>query len=172
VEAVELLQKHLGHRMQNEPSAPLLRMANGSPLTREHIQALLERAAVACDLPPDRFRSHSLRIGGATALYHVYHDVDIIKRYGRWASGAFQGYLWEANETAKGVAQRMATDNTTLHLGNPAEGFARETHRDQVPGGNPATTSQRGPGRPRKLIPSDSRNFPVEPSPRVSATHM
>eukprot|EP00972_Heterocapsa_arctica_P021092 3105362-Heterocapsa_arctica.AAC.1 len=77
-------------------------MKDGSPLMREHIQAVLERAAVACDLPPDRFRSHSLRIGGATALYHIYHDVEIIKRYGRWSSSAFQSYLWDANEDSRG----------------------------------------------------------------------
>ena len=88
-------------------------------MTRERIQAILERGAVAMDLPPDRFRSHSLRIGGAMALYHVYHDVDIIERYGRWSSSAFQGYFWEANETAKGVAACMARDDTTLHVNRP-----------------------------------------------------
>jgi hypothetical protein len=120
VEAVELLEKHLGHRMRNEPHEPLLRWEDGTPLTREHIQAILERSAVACDLPADRFRSHSLRIGGATALYHIYHDVEIIKRYGRWTSGAFQGYLWDANETAQGVAAKMARDNTTIHVDRPS----------------------------------------------------
>ena len=105
--------------MAREPHEPLLRWEDNSPLTRERIQVILERGAVAVDLPPDRFRSHSLRIGGATALYHVYHDVDIIKRSGRWTSSAFQGYLWEANETAKGVAARMARDDTTLHANRP-----------------------------------------------------
>ena len=42
--------------------------------------------------------------------------IRIIKRYGRWTSSAFQGYLWEANETAKGVAARMARDDTMLHV--------------------------------------------------------
>ena len=85
------------------------------------------------DLPPDRFRSHSLRIGGATALYHIYHDVDIIKRHGRWTSGAFQGYLWEANETAKGVATRMARDATTLHANHPPN----PAPAPRLPRGNP-----------------------------------
>ena len=84
VEAVELLQRHPGHRMARELDEPLLQWEDNSPLTRDHIQAILERGAVAMDLPPHRFRSHSLRIGGATALYHVYHDVDIIKSCGRW----------------------------------------------------------------------------------------
>ena len=79
MEAVDPLQRHLGHRMAREPHEPLLQWEDNSPLTRDHIQAILERGAVAVDLPPDRFRSHSLRIGGATALYHIYHGVDIIK---------------------------------------------------------------------------------------------
>ena len=62
VEAVELLQRHLGHRMARELHELLLRWEDNSPLARDHIQAILERGAVAVDLPPDRFRSHSLRI--------------------------------------------------------------------------------------------------------------
>ena len=117
VQAAEYYQRHFMHRFRSEPDQPACRWADGTPLTRAQVQAYLERAAVALDLPPDRFRSHSLRIGGATALYHLYHDVEIIKRYGRWSSSAFQGYLWEGRETAKGVAASMAADATTLHVG-------------------------------------------------------
>ena len=49
VEAVELLQ-NLGHRMVREPHEPLLRWEDNTPLTRDHIQAILERGAVAVDL--------------------------------------------------------------------------------------------------------------------------
>ena len=55
--------------------------------------------------------------GGATALYHKFQDIEMVKRYGRWASSAFHVYLWEANEQAKGVAKAMAEDTTTLHVG-------------------------------------------------------
>ena len=94
----------------------LVPVENGTPLTREQVQAVLERAAVAEGLPPSRFRSHSFRIGGATALYHIYHDVEIIKRYGRWASGAFQVYLWDSSEADKDVARQMADDRTTINF--------------------------------------------------------
>ena len=100
-----------------ERHRPLCRRADGSPLRREYIQEVLEQAAREEGLPADRMRSHSLRIGGATALYHVYKDVELIKRYGRWSSSAFHGYLWEANEDARGLAASMAGDATTLHVG-------------------------------------------------------
>ena len=116
VRAAEKMYKHFGHRFRTQRDQPLFRWADGTPFTREQVQAILERAAVAEGLPANRFRSHSLRIGGATALYHIFHDVDIIKRYGRWSSGAFQGYLWDANETAKGIAEKMANDVTSIHF--------------------------------------------------------
>ena len=115
--AGEQMQRHFGHRLRLEPHQPVCRRLNGAPLTRTQIQEALERAAVAEGLPPDRFRSHSLRIGGATALYHIYKDVEIIKRWGRWASTAFHAYLWEGRDDARDVAARMAADRTTLHAG-------------------------------------------------------
>ena len=65
-------------------------------------------------LPADRYGSHSLRVGGATALYHAGMPVEIIKRYGRWVSDCFQGYLWEGNEDSKGLAAKMASDTSGL----------------------------------------------------------
>ena len=117
VRALEMLQQHFPERFTVERHLPLCRRADGSPLKREHIQEVLEQAAREEGLPADRMRSHSLRIGGATALYHVYRDVELIKRYGRWSSTAFHTYLWESNEGARGLAASMAGDATTLHVG-------------------------------------------------------
>ena len=116
MKAAEKVFIHVAYRFHLERHLPLCRWADGSPSTREQIQATLDRAAVAEGLPPNRFRSHSLRIGGATVLYHIYHDVEIIKRYGRSSSSTFQGDLWEANETAQGVGEKMAANNATIHF--------------------------------------------------------
>jgi hypothetical protein len=40
--------------------------------------------------------------------------VEVIKRYGRWASDSFQQYLWEGSEDSKGLALRMAKDQSSL----------------------------------------------------------
>jgi len=98
----------------SEASLPLFRWPDGSMLKRSEIQSWLRRAGAACGTPPDLLGSHSLRIGGACALYHAGHDTELIKRWGRWASAAFHVYLWETAEQSKGVAKTMVNAPGTL----------------------------------------------------------
>ena len=51
-----------------EALKPFFRWSNGQVLKRTQVQNVLQKAAVACGLPAGRFMSHSLRIGGASAL--------------------------------------------------------------------------------------------------------
>ena len=78
------------------------------------VQAL-QRAAEAVGLPAARFKTHSLRIGGASAIYHATGEIEIVKRYGRWSSGAFHRYLWDADEQHKDLAEKMSKDVATIH---------------------------------------------------------
>ena len=71
------------------------------------------RAAKGLGLPEGDLGAHSLRFGGASALWAQYQDTSLVKRWGRWASDSFQTYIWEARETAKGVAQKMITADLT-----------------------------------------------------------
>ncbi|CAK9068985.1 unnamed protein product, partial [Durusdinium trenchii] len=80
-----------------EADQPLFRLENGKPLQRTDIQGLIQLAAVADGQSTTRYGSHSLRIGGATAMYQTTKDLDIVKRFGRWNSDAFHGYLWESH---------------------------------------------------------------------------
>ena len=57
--------------------------------------------------------THSLRIGGASALLHAGEHIETIKRIGRWVSDAFQRYLWEANEDTIGLSRKMARRRST-----------------------------------------------------------
>ena len=93
---------------------PLCRFAGGAPVQREHIASLLEKAAAAEGYSPSRFGTHSVRIGGATALLHAGMPIELIQRYGRWLSSAFQFYLWEAAEDSRYLAQAMSADRSTL----------------------------------------------------------
>ena len=92
---------------------PLFRLADGRLLRRGDTQDLLCMAALAEGLDPRTMGTHSLRIGGASALYHQVRDLAIVKRFGRWASDAFHSYLWEAHEPQAGLAAAMARDATT-----------------------------------------------------------
>ena len=78
------------------------------------IQAALAMAAEEESLKPEEFGTHSLRFGGAPALWAAYQDTTLVQRWGRWRSQAFQGYLWEAKDNAKGIARDMAKADLTL----------------------------------------------------------
>ena len=58
--------------------------------------------------------THSLRIGGASALYAKFGDTALVQRWGRWKSDAFHSYLWEASSMAKGVAESMGKADVRL----------------------------------------------------------
>ena len=78
------------------------------------VQEVVQEAAATANVPKERIATHSLRIGGASALLHAGFSVALIQRWGRWASDAFQSYLWESSEDARGVAAKMTSDKTTL----------------------------------------------------------
>jgi hypothetical protein len=87
------------------------------PVRRHEVQAPLMRAAAALGGDPSRIGTHSLRFGGASALWAAYRDSAVVKRWGRWASEAFQGYLWEARSNAAGVSTAMAEADMTQVTG-------------------------------------------------------
>ena len=71
--AMEALQRAHPERFGtgSEILKPLFRRARGGPILASQVKSLLDRAAVAVGLPPDRMGTHSLRIGGASALLHA-----------------------------------------------------------------------------------------------------
>ena len=79
------------------------------------MQYILQKAGAAVGLPADRFMSHSLRIGGASALYQVTADVELVKRMGRWSSSAVQRYLHDGGHVLKELATKMANVDQRIH---------------------------------------------------------
>ena len=116
VQALWELEQHFPERFKgSEIDMPLFRYLDGSPIRREHIQHYLEIAAAAIGVPSGHMGSHSLRIGGATALYHVCGgDLQLVRRFGRWASDTFHRYLWDPHEQLKGIARKMSQDRSEL----------------------------------------------------------
>ena len=97
-----------------EEQLPLFRLEDGRPLQRGDIQGLIQLAAVADGQSTTCYGSHSLRIGGATAIYQTTKDLETVKRYGRWNSDAFHGYLWESHDKQRELAKGMASANGQL----------------------------------------------------------
>eukprot|EP00971_Amphidinium_carterae_P023127 456236-Amphidinium_carterae.1 len=98
----------------SEYHLPLLRWSSGGVVNRGALQNALKRAASAVGVPLERTVVHSLRVGGASALYQATGSIDIVQRWGRWASGAFHRYLWEAAEQSKGLAAAMTSVDATI----------------------------------------------------------
>lgn len=99
----------------SEAALPLFRWQSNRQVKREQVQATLQRAAEAVGLPKERFKSHSLRIGGASALLHATREFDLVKRFGRWSSDAVHSYLHESAEQYVGLATKMARDRSSVH---------------------------------------------------------
>lgn len=68
-------------------------------------------------LPVERVGTHSLRIGGASALYNLGWTFGHIQRFGRWRSEAFHGCLRDTFGLHKGASRSMANIKLDLHAG-------------------------------------------------------
>lgn len=97
----------------NDALGPLFRTADDKLLPRGAVQAAIEAAAKALNMPPGDLGTHSLRFGGASAIWAAYGESALVKRWGRWASDSFQTYLWDAREASRDIAKRMATVDLT-----------------------------------------------------------
>ncbi|CAK0794038.1 unnamed protein product, partial [Prorocentrum cordatum] len=120
-----------------EARLPLFRWASGALAKREEVQHFLALAGLAAGLKREEIGSRSLRIGGATAMYHVTDDLAKVQRCGRWASDPFHAYLWESREPQRDVARRMANDHSelTTPAAKPQEGAAGAGARRAPPRG-------------------------------------
>ena len=56
---------------------------------RNRLSAILRLAGSAIGVPASRVGNHSLRSGGATAMWRAGYDIEVIKRWGRWKSASF-----------------------------------------------------------------------------------
>ena len=114
--ALQEMQRHFPQRFLGgkEAHLPLFRWADGSYIVRDELQSYLQVAAAADGREAADIGSHSLRIGGATAMAHVVGDLAKVQRFGRWSSDAFHAYLWDGHQTMEGVAEQMAGDAIEL----------------------------------------------------------
>lgn len=54
---------------------------------------MLSKSLKHAGVDTNRFKSHSFRIGGATALSMSGYSIDEIKKVGRWKSSAYKSYI-------------------------------------------------------------------------------
>ena len=120
VEALAAYQRMRPERFIGaEEKEPLFRFSDGATIQRTDLQGLIQVAALADGQATQNYGSHSLRIGGATALYQCTNDLETVKRYGRWNSTAFHGYLWESHEKQRDLAKGMSQADGHLTAPRP-----------------------------------------------------
>lgn len=84
---------------------PVFGMPSGRVIGRSLIAQVLREAAVALGYPAARVSTHSLRYGGATALYQQGYTAEEIRYHGRWRSDCWMGYAHRLAEKSKGLAK-------------------------------------------------------------------
>lgn len=83
----------------------------GRAVTGDDLSRACKVGALACGHNPDDYASHSLRIGGASALAAAgFHDWEIAI-LGRWTSMTFLRYIRMGVEKLSGAAALMARTN-------------------------------------------------------------
>ena len=63
-----------------------------------------------------QYSTHSLRSGGATALFEAGCDDTTIKQHGRWASDCFQRYIHAETVSMKRLSDQMAGNASGFKL--------------------------------------------------------
>ena len=88
---------------------------SGKRIQQDRVVSLLRMAVFAQGLNPAAFSLHSLRAGGATALYRATGNIELVARMGRWKTSSISAYLWESHEIMRGLGRLMAQGGHTLH---------------------------------------------------------
>ena len=126
-------------RFSANTNKPFSRLGNDALITDHQLTLVIKRAAARNGLNPLLYSIHSLRAGGATALFRATGDVDLVGRFGRWKGRSIHGYIWESHVMLHGIDALMARkDEPLAHLaaggiknasrGTPSKGFKVKTN--------------------------------------------
>ena len=108
---LRLLQKFMRYRKRASRSDALFRFHNGSLLTRAKLQTILQESLQALGLPANKFGTHSLRIGSATAAATAGVPMDVIKAMGRWSSECYRQYIKAPHSALSQLTRKLCHPN-------------------------------------------------------------
>ena len=94
-------------------TTPLFRDVDGNPLTYEGVLAWVKRLMAAVGENPCEFGTHSLRIGGATALFAMGADPTVIRTMGRWSSDCYRLYVRACYEATMAWSKKAGSAKVT-----------------------------------------------------------
>ena len=106
--------RFLSVRKRTPIHAPLFLLPNGLHLYQNLFTLHLQTLIIKCGLPPDRFSSHSMRIGAATTAATSGIPTHTVKSMGRWSSSAYASYVRPAPSSILD-AQRSMASTSSVH---------------------------------------------------------
>ena len=89
---ISLIEQYLEASHHPFPHLPLFHFTDGRLLMRYSLATSLKECILAVGENPKHFSTHSLRIGGATAVAAAGITPSIIQELGRWQSNCFRHY--------------------------------------------------------------------------------
>jgi integrase len=105
------LAKELGPRLR---SGPIMAVPGEGPVGRNEVAQALREAAAAVGESTENVSTHSLRAGGATALYAAGYTEAEITYHGRWASASWTVYVHRTVARSAAVAHDMFVQRISL----------------------------------------------------------
>ena len=94
---------------------PLFRdPTTGRTLTVDGLMKVIRLGAVEAGLKPEDLGTHSLRIGGATALFEAGESPLVIQTMGRWASDLYRLYVRACRGSMMSALKKQARADVTL----------------------------------------------------------
>jgi hypothetical protein len=98
-------------RQRRDQDEPLCASTIGRPVTSIEIANLIKMGARMEGHEPTQYSTHSLRSGGATAMFGAGTDGTTIQLFGRWKSDAFKTYTRASHAATSQLAKAMAQDH-------------------------------------------------------------
>lgn len=110
---------------------PFFCQINGEPLSKETLRHRVKDLVISIGLDPSKYGGHSTRSGAATTLIRKGVDLLLVKRLGRWKSGAVFLYIrHNATDMLKAHLQGFSATEPNERDGNLANSLeTRETTR-------------------------------------------
>jgi hypothetical protein len=105
---VSALTAMLALRPSSLPSDPLFRLSNGRALTRDLLINFMHRLLTRGGINPEGYSGHSMRRGGAQALFDAGISERDIQVYGRWRSWCFRLYFSLTTHSLSSFSRKMS----------------------------------------------------------------
>ncbi len=121
-----------GRIHRTRPWDPVSHIGNGRGVGNGHIVQILKHIAREMGLDESNYSTHSIRIGGSTALLNAGAQPLVIKLLGRWLSDCYQEYPVLLAKGSMGVSKLMCWAQWSGAYGSTTGlGFPSTPHPEQ-----------------------------------------